>query len=135
VKLLNLITDKLQALFPPNRVAILLAGTITAVSGTIAAWLATNFPGLALGAPEIAGVLGAALLITLRLLDRWFDTWQKGGTPDFEGDLEFALEEFLADPEMRRLFMENHPELGTALLADAGIAPVAADSSPAPPAE
>lgn len=104
MKLLNRIIDKLQELFPPNRIAIILAGTITAVSGSIAAWLAAHFPGLELGALEIAGVLTAALLITLRLLDRWFDRWQEGERIDYQGDLEGALDELVDGPDAQAFF-------------------------------
>lgn len=104
MKLLNRIIDWLQATFPPNRLAILLAGIITAVSGTIAAWLATHFPGISLGAAEIAGVLGAAVLITIRLLDRWLDQWQKGEPIAVHPDVEAALEELSDSPDVHDLF-------------------------------
>lgn len=104
MKLLNPIIDKLQELFPPNRVAILLAGVITAVSGSIAAWTAAHFPGLGLGQIEIAGVLGAAVIITVRLLDRWFDRWQKGEEVDYQADVEAAIEELGQTPEIQAFF-------------------------------
>lgn len=98
MKLLNPIIDKLQATFPPNRVAILLAGVITAVSGSIAAWLAAHFPGLNFGSVEIAGVLGAAVIITVRLLDRWFDRWQAKEEVDYGDDIQIALDELAGTP-------------------------------------
>lgn len=98
--------DKLQELFPPNRVAILFAGIITAVSGSIAAFLAAHFPGLEFGSAEIAGVLGAAVLITLRLLDRWFDRWQEGERVDYAEDVRLAVEELSDSPEVRELLDE-----------------------------
>lgn len=101
MKFLNPIIDKLQATFPPNRVAILLAGVITAVSGSIAAWTAAHFPGLDLGAAEIAGVLGAAVIITVRLLDRWFDRWQEG---EQAAEQQAAVAELADSPEAQRLF-------------------------------
>lgn len=101
--MLNAIIDWFQTTFPPNRIAILLAGVITAVSGSIAAWLATHFPGLSLGAAEIAGVLGAAVLITIRLLDRWLDQWQRGENIDAAADVEAAFNELGESPEMEAL--------------------------------
>ncbi len=102
--MLNRIIDWFQATFPPNRIAIALAGIITAVSGSIAAWLAAHFPGLNFGAAEIAGVLGAALLITLRLLDRWFDRWQAKEEIDYGDDIQVALDELAESPEARAFF-------------------------------
>jgi hypothetical protein len=94
--------DWLQATFPPNRIVILLGGVLTAVSATIAAWLAAHFPGLSLGAAEIAGVLGAAALITIRLLDRWIDQWQKGEPIEYSPDIEAAINELAEDPEVHK---------------------------------
>lgn len=102
--LFSRIIDWLQATFPPNRIAILLGGIITAVAGTIAAWLAAHFPGLNLGAPEIAGVLGAALLITIRLLDKWLDQWQAGEPIAVHPDIEAAIEELADSPDVVDLY-------------------------------
>lgn len=104
--------DFLQALFPPNRIAVLLGGLLTAVSGSIAAWLAANFPGLNLGAPEVAGVMAAALLITVRLLDRWIDQWQRGEQIDAAADLEMALDDLAADPAVQHALSELAQSLG-----------------------
>lgn len=98
-ELIGAIGDRVQALFPPNRVAILLSGVITALSGSIAAWLAAHAPGLEFGQLEIAGVLGAAVIITVRLLDRWFDQWQKGEPVNYQADFDQALEELANSPE------------------------------------
>lgn len=133
MKFLNLIIDKLQATFPPNRIAILLAGPIVAASAWISAFVATNVPGVELPVGIIAGIIGAAVLIVVTLLYKWFDQWQRGEMPDFEGDLELALEEFLTNPEARDSFIANHPELFDAIDRPATVAP---DSSePAPAAE
>lgn len=131
MKFLNLIIDKLQATFPPNRIAILLAGPIVAAAAWTSALVSANIPGIELPVGVVAGVMGSAVLIVVTLLYKWFDQWQKGETPDFEGDLELALEEFLSNPEARAAFIANHPEL----FEDA--APVAPDSSDpaAPPVE
>jgi hypothetical protein len=98
--LLSRLVDKLQETFPPNRVAILLAGVITAVSGSIAAWIAAHVPGVNLGSAEIAGVLGAAVIVTVRLLDRWFDRWQEGERVDYQADFEDALGELADSPDV-----------------------------------
>jgi len=103
--MLNTIIDKVQATFPPNRVVILLAGLITAVSSTASAWLAAHFPGLNLGTVEIAGVLGAAALITIRLLDRWIDQWQHHENINVQADLEGQLDGFVDSPEAQAFFV------------------------------
>lgn len=124
---LNGIIDWLQATFPPNRIVVLLGGILTAVSSTAAAWLAAHFPGLALNAPEIAGVLAAAALITIRLLDRWIDQWQKGEGIDFAGDTQALFDELLADDDVRKVLTEKFPELF------APVAPVSSIPAPPPP--
>ncbi len=106
--------DFLQAQFPPNRIAVLLGGLLTAVSATIAAWLAAHFPGLDLGAPEVAGVLAAAALITIRLLDRWIDQWQLGEQINAQADLEDAFDELTEDPAVQHALTELALSLGLA---------------------
>lgn len=101
MKSINRIVDALQATFPPNRVVLLLGGLITALSSTISAWIAAHFPGLNLGAPEIAGVLAAAALITMRLFDRWLNQWQKGEPIHVERDLDTAINALVDDPEVQ----------------------------------
>jgi hypothetical protein len=100
---MNGIIDWFQATFPPNRIVVLLGGILTAVSGAIAAWLAAHFPGLQLGAAEIAGIMAAALLISIRLLDRWIDQWQRGESIDAAADVEAAFDELGDSPEMEAL--------------------------------
>lgn len=95
------IIDKLQATFPPNRIVVLLGGVLTALSSTIAAWIAAHCPGLNLGAAEIAGVLAAAAIVTVRLLDRWIDQWQRGEQINTQVDLEAAFEELADGPEVQ----------------------------------
>lgn len=129
MRLVNLIIDKLQATFPPNRIAILLAAPIVAAAAWTSAFVAANVPGVELPVGVVAGVMGSAVLIVVTLLYKWFDQWQKGETPDFEGDLELALEEFLSNPEARAAFITNHPEL-----FDAPVAPDSSDPA-APPVE
>lgn len=101
---LNRAIDWLQAQLPANRLVILAAGLITAVSGTIAAWIAAHFPGIDLGRAEIAGALGAALLITIRLLDKWIDQWQHQENIATQADVEAALGEFSDTPQVHDLF-------------------------------
>lgn len=103
MKTVNRIIDFLQAQFPPNRIVVLLGGLLTAVSATVSAWLAAHFPGLDLGPAEVAGVLGAAALITIRLLDRWIDQWQKEEPIDFPADLGLAVEDLAEDPAVEFL--------------------------------
>ena len=103
MKLVNRAIDFLQAQFPPNRVVVLLGGLVTALAGIISAWLAANFPGLNLGTTEIAIVLSAVLLIGARLVDKWFDQWQRGEDIDAQADLEAALDELLEDAEVQRV--------------------------------
>jgi hypothetical protein len=110
-KIIGIVGDWLQSTFPPNRVAILLAGTITAVSATIAAWVGAHFPGLHLGTAEVAGVLGGAIVITVRLLDRWFDRWQEGEPIHAGDDLESALQDLADSPDVKAFF-EAHGTLG-----------------------
>jgi hypothetical protein len=98
MKLLNRIVDWLQATFPPNRVVVLLGGVITAVSGTIAAWIATHVPGIQLSTGEVAGVIGATLLISIRLLDRWIDGWQAHEQIHYGEDLEGGFEDLVHAP-------------------------------------
>lgn len=103
-RFIGIIGDKVQAAFPPNRVAILLAGPITAASVWVAGFLSTNIPGLNLPVGVIAGIMGAAALITVRLIDRWFDQWQKGEPIDVDGDLDLALDELTDSPELHDLY-------------------------------
>jgi hypothetical protein len=116
--LLHRVIDHLQAKLPPNRIVVLLGGLLTAVSATVSAWLAAHFPGLDLGAPEIAGVLGAAALITIRLLDRWLDQWQRNEPIDFEGDIEDLADDLdPLPPGLRRAVVgvETLEDLGVAM--------------------
>lgn len=92
-KIIGAVGDQLQALFPPNRVMILLAAPITAASIWISALVAAHVPGVEVPSGVIAGVMGAAALITIRLIDRWFDQWQKNEPLTIDGDLREALEE------------------------------------------
>lgn len=95
MKLLNPFLDKLQALFPPNRVAILLAAPITAAAAWLSGLVTANIPGVELPAGVIAGVMFVCVLIVVRLLDRWFDQWQAGEPIDVGKDLEAAFEEIV----------------------------------------
>lgn len=93
MKLLNRIIDKLQATFPPNRIMLLLAGPIVAASAWISGLVTANIPGVELPVGVVAGVIGAAVLIAVTLIYKWFDQWQRGEPIDFGGDIEAALTE------------------------------------------
>lgn len=92
-RLISSIGDRLQAIFPPNRVMLALAGPITAASLWLSAWLTANVPGVALPAGVIAGAMGLVGLIVVTLIYKWFDQWQKGEPLTFEEDLNHALDE------------------------------------------
>lgn len=113
-RLIGYIGDRLQAAFPPNRLAILLAGPITAASVWVSGTVASNVPGVNLPVGVVAGVMGAAALITIRLLDRWFDQWQKGEPINVDGDLENALDELADGPEIHAFYAA----LGTMQVVD-----------------
>jgi hypothetical protein len=95
VRFLSPFIDKLQATFPPNRVAILLAAPITAAAAWISATIAANVPGVELPVGVIAAVMLLGALIVVRLLDKWFDQWQAGEPIDVGKDLEAAFEEIV----------------------------------------
>ncbi|HEX8647269.1 MAG TPA: peptidoglycan-binding protein [Thermoleophilaceae bacterium] len=69
--------------FPLNRVVALLGPVIATVSGTGAAWLVTNFPGLGLdvgGTTEAitqATTFGITALITWAMHHKWLHGWQQ----------------------------------------------------------
>lgn len=92
-RLISSIGDRLQAIFPPNRVMLLLAGPITAGSLWLSAWLQANVPGVALPAGVIAGGMGLVGLIVVTLIYKWFDQWQKGEPLTIDEDLNHALDE------------------------------------------
>lgn len=96
--LIGFIGDRLQAAFPPNRLAIVLAGPILAASAWVSGVIASNVPGVELPTGVIAGIMGAAVLIAARLLDRWFDQWQKGEPVDVGHDLDQAIDELAESP-------------------------------------
>lgn len=96
MKLLNPIIDKLQATFPPNRICILLAGPIVAFSAWLSALIATNVPGVELSSGIVAGIIGAAVLIVITLLYKWFDQWQAGEPIAVDADLNDAFEEIVS---------------------------------------
>lgn len=104
MKYVNPIIDKLQATFPPNRVCILLAGPIVALSAWLSAILATNVPGAELPTGIIAGVIGAAVLIVITLLYKWFDRWQEGERIDADADVQHALTELANAPEISAFY-------------------------------
>lgn len=90
-QLISTIGDRLQAIFPPNRIMLALAGPITAGSLWLSAWLTANVPGVALPAGVIAGAMGLVGLIVVTLIYKWFDQWQKGEPLTVDDDLNQAL--------------------------------------------
>lgn len=92
-RLISTIGDRLQALFPPNRVMLVVAPTVTAASLWLSAWLTAHVPGVELPAGVIAGAMGVVGLIAVTLFYKWFDQWQKGEPLTVDEDLNQALEE------------------------------------------
>lgn len=92
-RLIGTIGDRLQALFPPNRIMLVVAPTTTAASLWLSAWLTAHVPGVELPAGVIAGAMGVVGLIAVTLFYKWFDQWQKGEPVDFSEDLDQALAE------------------------------------------
>jgi hypothetical protein len=90
-RLISTIGDRLQAIFPPNRIMLVLAGPITAGSLWLSAWLTANVPGVALPAGVVAGAMGVVGLIVVTLIYKWFDQWQKGEPLTIDADLDQAL--------------------------------------------
>lgn len=119
-RFIGFVGDRLQAIFPPNRLAILLAGPILAASTWISGFVAANVPGVELPTGVIAGVMGATALITIRLLDRWFDQWQRGEPIQIDHDLDAALDELTDSPEVHDLYSA----LGTMQVVHEAIADV-----------
>lgn len=103
-RFIGIVGDKVQAAFPPNRLAILLAAPILAAAAWVSGVVAANIPGVNLPVGVIAGVMGAGVLIVARLLDRWFDQWQKGEPIDVDEDLDQALDELVNSPDSDALY-------------------------------
>jgi hypothetical protein len=91
-RLIGTIGDRLQALFPPNRIMLVVAPTTTAASLWLSAWLTAHVPGVELPAGVIAGAMGVVGLIAVTLFYKWFDQWQKGESPTVDEDLEWAID-------------------------------------------
>jgi hypothetical protein len=102
--LITAIVDKFQAIFPPNRLMLILAGPITAASIWLSAWITTHVPGAELPVGVVAGAIGAAALITITLIYKWFDQWQKGEPIPYDADLEAALAELSDSPDVQEFF-------------------------------
>ena len=92
-RLIGTIGDRLQALFPPNRVMLVVAPTVTAGSLWLSAWLTAHVPGVELPAGVIAGAMGVVGLIAVTLFYKWFDQWQRGEPLTVDEDLNQALDE------------------------------------------
>lgn len=94
-QLVNTLGDRLQATFPPNRIMLILAAPIVAASAWISAVVTANVPGVDLPIGIVAGVVGAAVLIAITLIYKWFDQWQAGEPIDINHDLEHAYDEIV----------------------------------------
>lgn len=92
-QLISTIGDRLQALFPPNRIMLVVAPTVTAASLWLSAWLTAHVPGVELPAGVIAGAMGVVGLIAVTLFYKWFDQWQKGEPLTVDEDLDQAFAE------------------------------------------
>lgn len=92
-QLIGNIGDRLQAIFPPNRIAILLAGPITAASLWLSGWATAHIPGTNLPAGVIAGAMYLGATIVVALLYKWFDQWQQGEPIHVGAEIEELIDE------------------------------------------
>jgi uncharacterized membrane protein (DUF485 family) len=131
VKLFSALVDKFQATFPPNRIVVLLTPTVFLPAAAYAStWLATNAPGIALPQGAIIGFGAAAALAAITLAYKWLDHWQLGEGIDYGGDVEAALGELVADPELLRAFVEQNRESFEPILLDVARDPSQVDDAP-----
>lgn len=130
-RLLSFLIDKFQATFPPNRLMLILAGPITAASIWVSATVTANIPGVELPVGIVGGAIGAAALITITLIYKWFDQWQRGEPLQIH-ETEQTLAELLAEPAVRDALISVHPELFRELT---GMEPPVAVSSSTPATE
>jgi hypothetical protein len=77
IALLNSGIDRLQATFPPNRLVVLLTPVFVPLAGAASAWIATNFPGIALSEGTVVGFAAAGSLAAIGGAYKWLDKWQK----------------------------------------------------------
>lgn len=115
MKFLSPIIDRLQAVFPPNRVMLLLAAPIVAASAWISGVVSTNIPGVELPVGVVAGIIGAAVLIAVTLIYKWFDQWQKGEPVHIGTDLENAFDEVVAGHQAIDTLLGHAEGVGKAL--------------------
>jgi hypothetical protein len=79
----GVISSFLDTHLPPNRVVTLLGPVVAIVSGAVAAWLGTNFPGLGLNTSSTAATITQGInfavgaLVTLALQHKWLAGWQQ----------------------------------------------------------
>lgn len=99
-KYLSPVIDRLQAAFPPNRLMLILAGPIVAAAAWTSGFITANVPGVELPTGIVAGFMGAAVLIAVTLIYKWFDQWQAGEGFDLSPDLEAALDELANSHEV-----------------------------------
>ena len=73
----NSIIDKLQEVFPVNRIVVLLTPVFAALSGWAATWAAENMPGLPPLDPHwLAGIFVAGAVAAITAAYAWIDGWQ-----------------------------------------------------------
>jgi hypothetical protein len=106
MRLLNILIDKLQAAFPPNRIVVILTPLVfMPLAGSITAWAAVHFPGLKLSEGLVIGLGGAAALGALTLAYKWLDQWQHHENIYVQTDLETQLDSFVDSPEAHAFFV------------------------------
>ncbi|MGZ4215257.1 MAG: hypothetical protein ACXVHB_16100 [Solirubrobacteraceae bacterium] len=68
---------------PTNKIVAFLGPVVAIISGTIASWLGTHFPGLNLNTGKVAGDITAGIdfaigaIVTIILQSKWLEGWQK----------------------------------------------------------
>lgn len=115
MKFLSPFIDRLQALFPPNRVAILLAAPIAAAAAWTSATIAAHVPGVELPVGVVSAVMLICVLVVVRLIDKWFDQWQAGESIDVSADLESAFEEIVSGHQQIDHLLGTAAGIGTAI--------------------
>lgn len=112
---LSPIIDKLQATFPPNRLMLIFAGPIVAVSAWISALITSNIPTVELPVGVVSGIVGGAVLVAIILLYKWFDQWQAGEPINVDADLEAAFDEIVAGHQAIDALIGNSEGVGKAI--------------------
>lgn len=79
MNILNEIIDKLQELFPVNRIVALLTPLVfVPIAAWVAGLVADHFPGLPpLTSAQVLAVMVSAAVSAIGLAYKWLDGWQK----------------------------------------------------------